>query len=62
MSNIPATWSISLDLNCPKCNEQIDLIDDDSFKESGINPLERAHGYETSCPHCEYEFLVDLEF
>jgi hypothetical protein len=62
MSNHPATWSISLDTECPECQKGFDLTDQDSFRESGINPLERTTGYEATCPECKHEFLVDLEF
>jgi C4-type Zn-finger protein len=63
MSDKPvAYWSITLDAECPSCKADFDLIEDDGFRECGINPLERASGYEATCPHCEHEFLVDLEF
>ena len=57
-----AFWSISLDVECPNCKTDFDLVESDVFRESGINPLERARGYEATCPICKHEFLVDLEF
>lgn len=63
MSEKPvAYWSIRLDTECPSCNAEFDLIDLDSFRESSINPLDRVQGYEITCPHCEYEYLIDLEY
>jgi hypothetical protein len=57
-----AYWSISLDTECPACNAEFDLIDLDSFRESSVNPLDRVEGYETTCPHCEHEYLLALEY
>ena len=63
MSDNPvAYWSIRLDTECPECQAEFDLIDLDSFKESSISPLDRVKGYEITCPHCEAEYLLDLEF
>lgn len=62
-----ATWAISLDVTCPKCEAGFDLVDIDLvdiFKEiaSTIEPLEtgtdRTKNYETECPECEHEFGV----
>lgn len=61
-----ATWSISLDVTCPKCEAGFDLVD--IFKEiaSTIEPLEtgteRTKNYETECPECEHEFGVCFEY
>lgn len=57
-----AFWSISLDVECPNRKTNFDLVESDDFRESGINPLDRARGYEAACPLCKHEFLVDLEF
>jgi len=62
MSQPTAYWSISLDAECPECGKDFDLIDSDEFRESSIKPLERYIGYEATCPHCEHEFLMNLEF
>jgi DNA-directed RNA polymerase subunit RPC12/RpoP len=57
-----AYWSISLDTECPECKAEFDLIDLDSFRESSVNPLDRVEGYEATCPHCEHEYLLALEY
>jgi len=62
MKTISALWSISLAVDCPKCDHFFDLIDSDSFKQSGIKPLAVDCTYETSCPECGHEFTVELEY
>lgn len=63
MSDKPvAYWSIRLDTECPSCLAEFDLIDLDSFRESNVNPLDRTKDYEATCPHCEHEYLLDLEY
>ena len=62
-----ATWSISLDTSCPKCEHDFDMLDDgDWWCESSIQPIEnmtdRTRGVETTCPECGHEFTVDLEY
>lgn len=57
-----AYWSISLDTECPSCGKDFDLIELDSFRESSVNPLDRTKDYEITCPHCEHEYLLDLEY
>lgn len=62
MSNPLATWSISLDAECPSCAASVNLIDLDSFRDSGTQPLETAKNVEVRCPFCKHEFIVDLEY
>lgn len=57
-----AFWSIQLHAECPSCKAEFDLIDQDSFRESGVDPLGRVKDYEVTCPRCEHEFLADLEY
>lgn len=67
MRTTTATWSISLDTECPSCSHGFDMLcSDDSFWDCGIQPIEnstdRSQGVETSCPECGHEFTVDLEY
>lgn len=70
MGNVSASWSISLDLECPECHKHIDLIDDDWFRESmadgALELLEhgtdRTRGIKMQCPCCPHTFLIDLEY
>jgi hypothetical protein len=62
-----ATWSISLDTECPKCGEEFDMLcttdfwEDNHFElcEHGTEQTENVDAY---CPHCDHEFKVDLEY
>ena len=67
MSKNHATWSISLDVECPSCEHYFDMLEGDDFWHNNqLKPIE--HGTEASrdveatCPECEHEFLVDLEY
>jgi hypothetical protein len=64
ITDMRATWSISLDTDCPECSQSIDLIDCEHFLESGILPLEtsteRANNVKVTCV-CGHEFTVELE-
>ena len=66
MSDTTATWSISLDTECPECEHDFDLICVEGFREAGIDPIEhgtdRSKGVEVTCPGCFHEFTVDLEY
>ncbi len=62
-----ATWSISLDCDCPECGEYVDLLDYPDFWEmTGVDPVEHGtddtRNLEVICPKCRAEFLVDCEY
>ena len=58
-----ATWHISLDVECPKCGEDVDLTDyDDFWVDSSIEPAETVQGYDVICPECRHEFEVDTQY
>lgn len=65
-SEVMATWSISLDTECPKCGHDFDLLAELSANSTGIEPIEygtpRTNNYETSCPECRHEFEVCFEY
>lgn len=65
--NVIATWSLSLDCECPNCKEYVDLLDyTDFWGGRTLEPCE--HGTENSkdvdvtCPECHHEFLVNLSY
>jgi len=65
--NTCATWSISLDVDCPKCEEYFNILDTPDFWEDrqldlGEHETARSRGIEVTCPECGYEFTVDLEY
>ena len=64
---IEAVWSISLDCQFPKCDKDIDLIDDDNFWENNnIQACEqgtkKSRGVDVYCDACEHDFQVDLAY
>ena len=63
-SKVVATWSASLDCECPHCKEDVDLLDYDGFWEGRKIQIaeSRTKGttdMEVVCPNCAKEFLVD---
>jgi hypothetical protein len=68
MAEIIATWDISLNCDCPKCNEYVDLLDYPDFWEGHSRIDIPEHGTENSrdvkvqCPKCDHRFTVDLEY
>lgn len=67
MSENKATWSLSLDTECPECKETVNLLDAADFWdgtefqacESGTP---RTKDVEVLCPECDKTFEVDLEW
>ena len=64
---IEACWSISLDCKCPKCDEDIDLMDDDNFWENNRiecceHGTDKSRNIDAYCEDCEHEFKVDLAY
>jgi len=62
-----ATWSISLDTDCPKCGKYVDLLQADDFwdgrhLELGEHGTERSKAVEVECPECHHEFEVTCEY
>jgi len=65
--NERATWSISLDVDCPKCEEYFDILNTPDFWDRreldiGEHGTERSKGIEVQCLKCGHEFKVDLEY
>lgn len=54
--------SWSLDVECPKCKEDFDAVeqDDDYVIATMIfnNNWDSASGCELTCPHCKHEFQI----
>ena len=62
-----AIWTLELNCKCPKCDADIDLLEDGDFwEENRIQACE--HGTKQSknidawCKDCEHEFKVDLAY
>ena len=66
--NIDATWSVSLDCECPDCGQDVNLLDDPDFWDGRSTLDVCEHGtlhsrdVEVSCPKCRWEFRVDLVY
>ena len=66
MDTIKATWSVSLDCDCPNCKESVDLLAyPDFWDEHLIKPLEgnttRSESLEVVCPECDFNFIVECK-
>ena len=66
MSTRPqACWTIELNVECPKCEADVNLLDADDFwdgKNFEIGHMKKA--VEVVCPSakCHHAFLVDLTY
>ncbi len=64
---VPATWSISLDCDCPSCGQYVDLLEDSEFwsgveLEIGEHDTERSRDVHVYCPKCGESFNVACEY
>lgn len=67
MTKPVATWSLSLNCDCPACDEYVDLMDmDDFWCDRNLQACEsgtpKSRNVEVICPECRHEFKVDLEY
>lgn len=66
-AKIYATWSLSLDCECPACKEDVDLLRADFWDgresmQACEHNTEASRDVEVLCPECGHEFKVDLEY
>ncbi|TAN71592.1 MAG: hypothetical protein EPN17_00880 [Methylobacter sp.] len=62
-----ATWSLSLDCECPSCGEYVDLLEYPDFwdgrrLDACEHDTERSLGVDVVCPECGHDFEVDLNY
>ena len=67
ISNIIATWHVSLHCKCPKCSEYVNLLDCADFwdgrdLEIPEQGTQNSCDVNVQCPICDHEFAVDLEY
>ena len=67
MSNIPAVWNLTLNVECPKCGNYFDLTDQDDFwvdAKFGAfeHGTEATVGLDVECPECAHEFECDFVY
>lgn len=67
MSRPTALWSVSLDADCPACEQNVNLLDYGDFwdgrkLEIPEHGTDRSRDVEVVCPDCGHEFSVDLEY
>lgn len=63
-----AAWSIALWVDCPGCEEHVDLLDYPDFWDGrnhiqvGERGTEATKDLEVVCPECGHEFNVELAY
>ena len=67
MAKLEATWSISLDCECPHCKEDVDLFEYCDFWDGvsfqACETMTKAtQDVEVHCPKCEKDFTVDFTY
>jgi len=64
MPNPTAYWDISLNVECPACHEDVDLLEYADFWDGREHPCpaESMEGVEVVCPKCSHEFTVNTAF
>ena len=67
MSRLRATWSISLDVECPFCGERSDLFATFDLREAlgvdaGEQNTDRTKDMEVACTACKAALIVDLDW
>jgi len=66
--SVKATWSASLDCECPNCKRGVDLMELPTFWESHVGIEIAEHDtpnttdMEAECPKCGHEFTVTCEW
>ena len=55
-----AQWSVSLDVDCPKCGKYVDLLDTPDFWDGrgGLHIAEAVPSLSVNCPKCDHQFTV----
>lgn len=67
-AEVTATWDISLNCDCPKCGEFVDLLRAQDFwcdherLQAVEHGTEQANNLEVICPECGHEFEVCCEY
>lgn len=65
MTTITASLSWSLDVDCPACEEIIELAESPYSDDQHIvvaifnNKWDSLKGYEVTCKYCQHEFKID---
>lgn len=60
MANPIATWSITLDVDCPECGKCVDLLEYPDFWDGRkMEFAQRVNDEEVVCPECDHQFKVN---
>lgn len=67
MSNPTANWRVELNVDCPACEEYVNLLDHPDFwdcRQLSIaeHGTERSRDVAVTCPKCGHDFEVDCEY
>lgn len=62
-----ASWHVSLDCDCPKCGEYVNLLDAPDFWDGRTLDIpehgtEQSNNLEVQCPECGHKFKVCCEW
>lgn len=58
---VAASWSVSLNCDCPFCGEYVDLMLDSDQLET-VQPCEADKELEVFCPECGENFTIKTEY
>ena len=54
-----AYWSVSLDVECPDCHKDVDLLEYADFWDGRkLKVCEHRENVDVVCPKCNHEFTV----
>ena len=57
-----ANWRVECNVECPECDEYIDLLEMDDYFEILPSVCEKCEDVEVYCTECGHEFKVDIEY
>ncbi|MEB3150351.1 MAG: hypothetical protein VKL60_15230 [Sphaerospermopsis sp.] len=58
LETVVAKWKVELQAECPRCEKDIDLLDDPDYWLMGVGGEVRAEDAEES--YCGYEFIIEV--
>ncbi len=56
-----ASWTLELNIECPKCDDNFDYLDTEDYKYSGFEGLNHFgdnENLEIECPNCKAKLLI----
>ena len=67
MADTFATWTVTLNCDCPACKEYVDLLNYSDFWDGRKLDIpehgtDRTKNVEVVCPECNHDFTVELDY